>query len=81
MSSIFENKYVVFNTSDGPKVILESLNTYGADGWELATMITINEGQYIVAYLKKATLIEAPNPEQTKQNKIAELWSGDEGKE
>ena len=25
MSSIFENKYVVFNTSDGPKVILESL--------------------------------------------------------
>ena len=46
----------------------------------MATMITINEGQYIVAYLKKATLIEAPNPEQTKQSKIAELWSGEEGK-
>ena len=80
MSSIFENQYVVFNTSDGPKVILESLNTYGADGWELATMITINDGQYIVAYLKKSISIEAPDPEQTQQNKIAELWSGDEGK-
>ncbi len=80
MSRIVENKYVVFNTSDGPKVILESLNTDGAEGWELATMVTINDGEYIVAWMKKATMLEAPDPEQTKQSKIAELWSGDEGK-
>ena len=79
MSRIVENKYVVFNTSDGPKVILESLNTDGAEGWELATMVTINDGEYIVAWMKKATMLEAPDPEQTKQSKIAELWSGDEG--
>ena len=37
-----EHQYLVFDVAEGPKVIIESLNTYGKEGWELATMI--NDG-------------------------------------
>ena len=76
MSDIYEHQYLVFNVNDGPKVINESLNTYGAEGWALSTMITINSGEYIVAWIVKGAAIEAPNPTTTKDSKIAELWSG-----
>ena len=78
MSDIYEHQYLVFNVNDGPKVINDSLNTYGAEGWALSTMITINNGEYIVAWIVKGAAIEAPDPTKTKQNKIAELWSGTE---
>ena len=30
----WENTYLVFEVSKGPKVIIETLDTYGNDGWE-----------------------------------------------
>ena len=37
----WENTYKVFEVSKGPKVIIESLNTYGEDGWECSSMVTV----------------------------------------
>ena len=37
----YEHQYLVFPVSDGPKVMTESLNTYGKDGWFLSSIITI----------------------------------------
>ena len=30
----YENTYVVFDVTKGPKVIIETLDTYGDEGWE-----------------------------------------------
>jgi hypothetical protein len=84
MSEIYEHQYLVFNVSDGPKVINDSLNTYGAEGWQLTTMITVGGGEHLVAWIVKGANIEAPDPVKTKENKIAALWSSsdeDGGKE
>tara|TARA_R110002020_G_scaffold32427_3_gene99789 strand:+ start:30853 stop:31113 length:261 start_codon:yes stop_codon:yes gene_type:complete len=77
MSEIYEHKYLVFSVSDGPKVINESLNTYGQEGWRLTTMITVGEG-HLVAWVVKGAAIEAPDPKTTTESKISELWSGED---
>ena len=59
-------------------MINESLNTYGAEGWELTTMITVGGGEHIVAWIVKRGIIEAPDPTKTKESKIAALWSSNE---
>ena len=30
----WENQYIVFDVTKGPKVIIETLDTYGDEGWE-----------------------------------------------
>ena len=51
-----ENTYLVFEVAKGPKVIIESLDTYGADGWECCSMLTV-AGNNIVC-LKRRTDVE-----------------------
>ena len=77
MSEVYEHQYLVFSVSDGPKVINESLNTYGQEGWRLTTMITVGDG-HLVAWIVKGAVVEAPNPKNTKESKISELWGGSE---
>jgi|TARA_R100000152_G_C6765203_1_gene189987 hypothetical protein len=72
------HQYFVFNVEDGPKVINETLNTYGDEGWTLATMITIAGGEKIVAWMYQVEEIETPDGKKSKATKIASLWSGDE---
>ena len=73
----YENKYVVFDVNKGPKVIVDSLNTFGEDGWELASLITV-AGEKIVAFLKRGPLGE-PEPVDENAEKLAKLW-GNGGK-
>jgi len=75
MTEVFEHKYMVFSIEDGPKVITEALNTYGAEGWSLTNMVTINAGEHLVAWLVKKTMIETPDPQTSKKNKISTLWT------
>jgi hypothetical protein len=37
----YETQYLVFDVSKGPKTIVENLDTYGQDGWELKSMINV----------------------------------------
>ena len=70
----------MFSVSDGPKVINESLNTYGSDGWYLSTMITVGGGEHLVAWMVKPNLIVAPNPAEAQAKKLANLWTGESEK-
>ena len=68
----YENTYLVFEVSKGPKVIIESLDTYGNDGWECCSMLSI-AGANIVAFLKR----KIGSNEEVDENaqKISKLWS------
>ena len=77
----YEHQYLVFPVSDGPKVMTESLITYGKDGWFLSSIITIGGGEHLVAWMVKPNLIVAPNPAEAQAKKLANLWTGESGDE
>ncbi len=66
MSDIYEHQYLVFSVEDGPRVINEALNASGREGWQLTTMITVGNGEHIVAWMSKS---------KSKESEIAALWS------
>ena len=45
----YENTFLVFEVVKGPKAIVESLNTYGDEGWECCSMLIVANSQ-IVAF-------------------------------
>ena len=69
----WENQYVVFDVTKGPKVIIETLDTYGDEGWECCSMLSI-AGTNIVAFLKRRIGNNAP-VEDAEAKKISKLWS------
>ena len=75
-----EHEYLVFDVAEGPKVIIESLNTYGKEGWQLATMINVGSDK-LVAFIVRSHTKESPDPEKSKTDKISKLWSSDGDKE
>lgn len=68
----FENTYLVFEVSKGPKVIIETLDTYGQDGWECCSMLIV-AGSQIVCFLKRRIDIEEPVNKE--EEKISKLWA------
>ena len=75
MSEIYEHQYLVFSVEDGPRVINEALNASGREVWQLTTMITVGNGEHIVAWMSKSNTIHAPDPVKSKESEIAALWS------
>lgn len=71
----YENTFIVFDVTKGPKVIIEALNTYGEEGWECATMITVGNAN-IVAFLKRAVGQEEVKADPVTE-KINKLWAAD----
>ena len=71
----WENTFLVFEVSKGPKVIIESLDNYGNDGWETCSMLLV-AGNQIVAFLKRK-IGDAEPKENKEEQKIAKLWSAD----
>ena len=57
----YEHQYLIFDVSDGPKVITESLNTYGKEGWEVKTMINVG-GDKLCAWMSRGTPSTTPDP-------------------
>lgn len=74
----WENTYLVFDVTKGPKVIIETLNTYGEDRWECSSMVTV-AGSNIVVFLKRAIPEPEENVKKTdkEQEKVSKLWSGE----
>ena len=73
----WENTYLVFEVSKGPKVIIETLNTYGDDGWECCSQLIV-AGSQIVCFLKRRTDLEAVPKVDKETEKISKLWSSGE---
>ncbi len=69
----YETKFLIFEVSNGPTIIVENLNTYGEQGWELKTMINV-AGEKLVAFLQRQTDVE---PKNSKEEKLKALWSSD----
>ena len=68
----YENTYVVFDITKGPKVIIETLDTYGDEGWECTSMLSVANTN-IVAFLSRRIGGEESVDEESA--KISKLWS------
>ena len=73
----WENTYLVFEVAKGPKVIIETLNTYGDDGWEYCSQLIV-AGSQIVCFLKRRTDIDEKPKVDKETEKISKLWSNGE---
>ena len=71
---MWENTYKVFEVNKGPKVIIEALNTYGEEGWECSSMVTV-AGANIVVFLKRR--IQEEEPVNKEKDKLNKLWAGE----
>jgi hypothetical protein len=71
----WENTYKVFEVNKGPKIIIESLNTYGEEGWECSSMVTV-AGANIVVFMKRK--IQEDEPVNKEKDKLNKLWGGSE---
>ena len=74
----WENKFIIFQATHGPKVISESLNTYGEEGWECCSMLTVANTK-IVAFLKRRVDEPVLTVDETTQ-KIEDAWVNENGK-
>lgn len=74
----WENKYMVFDAANGPKNVIDNLNTEGEIGWELCSIVSVGGGDHMIAFLKRAKDIKMPDPEEDKKANIARLWGGGE---
>mgnify|MGYP003628081552 FL=1 len=72
---LWENHFLVFDISKGPKVIIESLDTYGQEGWECSTMVTV-AGTNLVVFLKRRLDVEEA-PKDEKAEKLSKMWSSE----
>jgi|TARA_R100000030_G_scaffold74972_2_gene58138 hypothetical protein len=70
----WENTVLVFDVTKGPKVIIESLDTYGEDGWECCSMLNV-AGTNIVVFLKRRTDLEEEVIVDEQEQKISKLWA------
>ena len=68
----YENTYVVFDITKGPKVIIETLDTYGDEGWECCSMLSVANTN-IVAFLKRRIGGEEIIVDE-ESAKISKLW-------
>lgn len=72
MKMTFENDHIVFDVNDGPKKIIETLNSKGAEGWVPVTSINVG-GMNIVFFLTRPT-VEIPDSSSESENKLNKLW-------
>ena len=70
----FEYKNVVYDVTNGPKVMIDNLNTNGKEGWQIGTSIVIGDGLQIVVVLQREINITMPDPDESKNEDIKKLW-------
>ena len=75
MEITWENKYVVFDVQDGPKTMIDTLNTEGNEGWEVAAIVSV-AGNKLCAFLKRGDYIDEPTPKQEQEDEVLKLWGG-----
>jgi hypothetical protein len=78
MTIRWEHTFVIFDVNKGPKVMKESLNTYGEDGWELSAIINVG-GEKLCAFLKRCEETERPDKTQEEHQELMSIWSDKNG--
>lgn len=73
----WENTYLVFEVEKGPKVIIDTLNTYGEDGWECCSQLIVANKQIVCFLKRRLDLGEEPKVNK-EEEKISKLWSNGE---
>ena len=72
----WENMFLVFEVNKGPKAVIESLNTFGAEGWECCSQLIVANKQ-IVCFLKRRTDLNAKPKVDKEEEKLTKLWSNE----
>ena len=71
---IWEHTYIIFDVKKGPKVMKETLNTHGEDGWELCAIINVG-GEKLCAFLKRCEDAEAEDTSNQEKKELINIWS------
>lgn len=74
MKEVWEHTFVIFDVNKGPKVMKETLNTYGEDGWQLTSIVNVG-GVKLCAWLKRCERPEAEDKSHQQQKELLSLWS------
>jgi hypothetical protein len=72
MKATFENDYIIFDVTKGPKAIIEILNSKGEDGWYPVTSINV-AGSQLVFFLVRPTY-EVPDTSSEEEHVLSKLW-------
>ena len=78
MSKIWEHDYVIFDVTKGPRIMKETLNTMGQDGWHLTAVINVG-GEKLCAFLKRCEQVETVSKSDQEKNELMNLWSEKNG--
>jgi hypothetical protein len=55
--------------------MIDSLNTEGNEGWEVAAIVSV-AGNKLCAFLKRGDYIDEPTPKQEQEDEVLKLWGG-----
>ena len=76
---ILEHDYIIFDVTKGPKIMKETLNTQGQDGWQLTAVINVG-GEKLCAFLKRCSYPEnVPTKTAQEKKELMSLWSEKNG--
>tara|TARA_R100001244_G_C5153404_1_gene130028 strand:- start:782 stop:1027 length:246 start_codon:yes stop_codon:yes gene_type:complete len=75
---VYEHTYVIFDVRKGPKVMKETLNTFGEDGWQLCSIINVG-GEKLCAFLKRGEAAEIEDKSAEEKTELMNIWSDKNG--
>ena len=77
MKVTYENDYIVFDISKGPKSIVEVLDAKGQEGWMVPSVVIV-AGSNLVFFMVRPTY-EMPNTKSDEAKQLNKLWGTDTG--
>ena len=77
MKVTYENDYMVFDISKGPKAIVEVLNAKGQEGWMVTSVVNV-AGSNLVFFLVRPTY-EMPDNKSDEAKQLNKIWGTDTG--
>ena len=75
---VWEDTYVIFDVKKGPKVMKETLNTFGEDGWQLCSIINVG-GEKLCAFLKRCEEAITEDKSAEAKSELMSIWSDKNG--
>ena len=76
MAEQYENDFLVFDVTDGPKAMIDAPNTRGEEGWQGFTSIVVDTK---IVVLIKRNYGTPPEPVNEKKEDLVKLWGGKHG--
>ena len=77
MKVTYENDYMVFDISKGPKAIVEVLNAKGQEGWMVTSVVNV-AGSNLVFFLVRPTY-EMPDTTSDEAKQLNKIWGTTSG--